>query len=128
MISNLEVVFASVSTNVDSIEAALATSLPLSPPSLKALRSIGSKKMSVARRLDLLVPRLAKIEQDPKKFRAHIKKFGFNPADFVDRKGQLIFTDENVEQFLDFAEGRVYEDELGLEQRRADRFSSIVRH
>jgi hypothetical protein len=128
LFSDLEVVFASVSTNVDGIEAALATSLPLSPPSSKALRSIGSKKVSVARRLDLLVPRLAKIEQDPKKFRAHIKKFGFNPADFVDRKGQLIFTEENVEQFLDFAEGRVYEDELGLEQRRADRFSSIVRH
>ena len=127
LLSDLQVVFTAVPTSVDDIEAALASALPLSEDSSNALRLVGSRKVSVARRLALLAPRLAKIERDPRKFRAHIRRFGFNPAEFIDRNGQLIFSEERVEQFLDFAEGRVYEDELGLEQRRADRFSSIIR-
>jgi len=64
---------------------------------------------------------------DAPAFRRHLKRFGFNPLEFIDRKNNLVFDETRAERFLDFAEGRLYEDELGKENRRADRYTSIVR-
>lgn len=127
LFTDIEVAFAEVPTYVATIAGVLVSDMPLTPASAAALEAAGRRKLSVARRLRLLNDRLLKIQTDAPAFRKHLKRFGFNPLEFIDRKNNLVFDEARVERFLDFAEGRLYEDELGGEQRRADRYSSIVR-
>lgn len=127
VLSDVGVVFSEVRSEVVQIQGILSGTLPLSGESAEALVSLGESKVSIARRLAQLRTRLDLIERDPKKLRKYMKEYGSDHTLFINAKGELIFGGDNVEEFLDFVEGRLFQDPLAGEQRRADRFSARKR-
>jgi hypothetical protein len=56
--------------------------------------------------------------------RRSLNSHGIDPDLVFDANGHFSFTLQNVGTFFDVIEGRYFEDDLGGERRRADRYST----
>jgi hypothetical protein len=74
--------------------------------------------------LRLLPDRLSKITLDAATLKRSLSMHGIDPDILFDEKDNFSFTQQNVGIFFDAVEGRYFEDDLGGERRRADRYST----
>ena len=124
LLGDVGVSFQSVPDDVKKIRDALSSSIPLSSSACDVLTAKAQHLSSLARRLRLLPQRLEALGKlDTKKVRASMKRHGVDPGELLNTNGQFTFPPEGVEVFLDVIEGRYFEDDLGDESRRADRYS-----
>jgi hypothetical protein len=74
--------------------------------------------------MDTLPDRLSKISLDTASVRRSLTAHGIDSDLLFDANGHFSFAGQNVGIFLDVIEGRYFEDDLGGERRRADRYST----
>jgi hypothetical protein len=123
LLGDVGVIFAAVPGDVDLLQVALASTIPLTSDSMTALATEGTRLLSYARRLRALPTRLRAmpnltIDTVRRSMAAH----GI-PEEMLIKDGKFAVGVEHVELFLDMMEGRYFEDDLSDEPRRADRFS-----
>jgi hypothetical protein len=124
LLADVGVSFGHVKEDVVTVRDALAPSVRLTPAAEDALLREANRTRSSAKRLRLLPDRLKKISLDVASLRSSLTEHGIDPDLLFDANGHFSFTQENVGTFFDIIEGRYFEDELGGERRRADRFST----
>ena len=118
---DVDLVMQHVDPNVDAVDAALNECIPLTAGSLDALRIACNSGPRNARRLhNLVYGRLADLDLDSSAFLKALeqRKLGHLVVD-----GELQLKQSDVPDFLDFVEGRFFDDDHSPETRRADRFS-----
>jgi hypothetical protein len=124
LLGDVGVIFQGAPDDVKSLRTALKETIPMADDATVAVLSEAQRLGSYARRLRLLPDRLASIPAlDVRTLRRSLRKHGVDPALLIDRSGQFSFDTEQVDLFLDVLEGRYFEDDLGGEHRRADRYS-----
>jgi hypothetical protein len=124
LLGDVGVSFDHVSDDVAAVRAALAATVRLTPAAEEALLNEASRTRSNAKRLRLLPDRLSKINLDVTSLRRSLTVHGFDPDLLFDASDHFSFAQENVGIFFDVIEGRYFEDDLGGERRRADRYST----
>jgi hypothetical protein len=123
LLNDVQIVLSSVPANLESVKKLLKRSVPLSSSAAEALQRASERRVSYARRLHDLPARLDAITLDIATLRKELRRVDVDPRAMLDRDGHLAFTEENVGVFLDVIESRYFDDELGNERRRADRYS-----
>lgn len=126
LLSDIQVALSTVPSNVRAVAKKLPADLALASEAALALETACKGRVSYARRLDALTTRLDQVELTRDRFRRELRRQGINRALLLNDAGELMFASDQVGLLLDVLEGRYYEDQLGHEQRRADRFS--LRH
>lgn len=124
LLDDVGVRFGRVSGDVVMVKQALADTIPITPDAEEALQIAASRTRSNAKRLRLLPDRLSKISLDRAAVRRSLNAHGVDPNLLFDAKGHFSFAPQNVGMFFDVIEGRYFEDDLGGERRRADRYST----
>lgn len=124
LLNDVGVRFVRVNGDVAMVKEALANTIPMASDAEEALRIAASRTRSNAKRLRLLPDRLSKISLDAASVRRSLHAHGINPDWLFDPNGHFSFTAQNTGIFLDVIEGRYFEDDLGSERRRADRYST----
>ena len=124
LLGDVGVSFGHAGDDVATVKAALGAAIPLTPDAEKALLMEASRTRSYAKRLRLLPDRLSKINLDPVSLWHSLTAHGVDPNLLFDAEGNFSFNQQNVGMFFDVIEGRYFEDDLGRERRRADRYST----
>jgi hypothetical protein len=124
LLADVGVSFDDVSNDVVTVKTALIGSVRLTPAAEEALLKEASRTRSNAKRLRLLPDRLRKISLDAASLRRSLISHDVDPDLLFDENNDFSFSEQNVGMFFDVIEGRYFEDDLGGEQRRADRFST----
>jgi hypothetical protein len=124
LLDDVGVRFGRVTRDVATVKEALAHTIPMTPDAEEALRIAASRTRSNAKRLRLLPDRLSKISLDAASVQRSLNAHGIDPDLLFDANGHFSFTTPNTGVFLDVIEGRYFEDDLGGERRRADRYST----
>lgn len=118
---DVNLVMQQVGVNADAVGEALSRCVPLDADSLDALRIVCDGGPRNAKRLHNLVhTRLPDLELDSSTFIAALEQ---RQLDHLIVDGQLRLAASDVANFLDFLEGRFFDDDHSAETRRADRFS-----
>lgn len=122
LFGDVGVAFEQVSTNVKAISVALKDVLPLGTGTLAALNARCGRRVSDAKRLHHIVSerRGALKRLTSAELRTLLKLRGLDGAI---QGGEVSLTDDNVSDFLDLVEGRLFNDDLTGEERRADSYS-----
>lgn len=124
LMSDVGVAFQRVPGDVKKVKKSLASTVPLLPGSEMAIANKAGRLLSFARRLSALPERIGQLEGlDASSLRKTMRTHSVDPRALLDQNGNLSFGDDEVDLFFDVIEGRYFEDELGKERRRADRFS-----
>jgi hypothetical protein len=123
LLADTSVAVDQVPQNVASVGALLAGELPMTSDSQVALVAAAQRRVSFARRLDLLRLRLAEVPISRAAVEAASARHLGDAKALVDANGNLSFTEDNVGLALDLLEGRLFEDDFSGEARRADRWS-----
>lgn len=124
LLGDVDVLREGVSDDIKKLQAALQGSIPLTGTAADAVREEGQRLISYARRLRVLPDRFASMSGlDTTALVNSMQAHGVAPELLLDTQGQFSFGVAQVELFLDVVEGRYFEDDLGKERRRADRFS-----
>jgi hypothetical protein len=124
LLGDVGVIFDSAPANVKALKAALGGSIPMTDGACVAVLLSAQRLISYARRLRALPARLASLPAlDAPVLRKSLKKHGIDAEILIDGSGCFSFESDQVDLFLDVLEGRYFEDDLGGERRRADRFS-----
>jgi hypothetical protein len=124
LLADVGVSFDRVRDDIAAVKATLASTVHLNPDAEDALLKEASRTRSNAKRLRLLPDRLNKISLDVASLRSSLTEHDVDPDLLFDASGQFSFAREDVGIFFDVIEGRYFEDDLGGERRRADRFST----
>lgn len=124
LLGDVGVSFDNVKDDVATVRNLLDAAICLTPDSENALIKEASRTRSNAKRLRLLPDRLSKISLDVTELRDILTRHGVDPDLLFDADGNFSFTQVNVRIFFDVIEGRYFEDDLGGERRRADRYST----
>jgi hypothetical protein len=124
LLDDVRVRFDRVNGDAAMVKKALAETIPMTPDAEVALRMAASRTRSNAKRLRLLPDRLSKISLDTASVRSSLNAHGIDPDLLFDANDHFSFAPQNVGIFLDVIEGRYFEDDLGGERRRADRYST----
>lgn len=125
LLGDVGVIFGQVPANLVAIQAALKSRIQISAQSLEAIERKATRTLSIARRVAALPDRLGVLPVfGAKDLKVSMTRHGVDPTSVIDKRGRLSFGDDGVEVFLDVLEGRYFEDDLGGEHRRADRFSA----
>jgi hypothetical protein len=124
LLGDVGVMFDHVQKDVVAVMKALTGIVTLTPDAERALLDEASRTRSNAKRLRLLPARLAAISLDATSLRASLVGHGVDPDLVLDGNGHFSFDRQNVSVFLDAIECRYFEDDLGGERRRADRYST----
>lgn len=122
LFGDVGVAFQQVMPNVFLMSGALKDALPLSSSSVAALQERCGRRVVDAKRLHHIVNerRDALEGMGTNEIRDLLKKRGLEKAE---RDGQLHLTAELVSDFLDLVEGRLFNDNVTGEERRADTYS-----
>lgn len=115
--------FDHVKKDIATIKMALGKKIKMTSVAEEALLAESSRTRSNAKRIRLLSDRLAAINLNGVKLRNYLIKHDEDPDLVLDENDDLAFDQKGVNIFLDAVESRFFEDELGGEKRRADRFS-----
>jgi hypothetical protein len=124
LLGDVGVRFDGVADDVATVKTALAETIHLTQAAEEALIMEASRTRSYAKRLRLLPDRLRKLSLDTASVRRSLNVHEVDPSLLFDEDGNFSFTPQNVGMFFDVIEGRYFEDELGGERRRADRYST----
>lgn len=124
LLGDVGVSFDNVRNDVAAVKTALAGRISLTQGAEEALLAEASRTRSNARRLRLLPVRLGTISLNASVLRKSLATHGIDAELLLDENEQFAFDPQNVGVFLDAIEGRYFEDDLGDERRRADRYSS----
>jgi hypothetical protein len=124
LLADVGVSFDHVKDDVATVKATLASTVHLTSVAEEALLKEASRTRSNAKRLRLLPDRLSQISLDVESLRRSLTEHDVDPDLLFDANGNFSFTRDNVGIFFDVIEGRYFEDDLGGERRRADRFST----
>jgi hypothetical protein len=124
LLGDVRVSFAQVQNDVATAKTLLAGSLTLTSSAEDALVAEASRTRANAKRLRFLLDRLKAISLDASSLRASLVRHNVDAAELLDEDGNFAFDRENVPLFFDAVEGRYFEDDLGGEKRRADRYST----
>ena len=118
---DIDIVMQQVDVNVDEVGLALGSCLPVTAGGLDALRIVCGRGPRNAKRLyDLVHIRLPHIVLNSSTFLTALTQRQLGHLVGNDR---LHLTENDVPDFLDFVEGRLFDDDHSTETRRADRFS-----
>ena len=118
---DIDIVMQHVDVNAAKVGLAFDTCIPVTAGSLDALRLVCSHGPRNAKRLhDLAHIRLPHLALNRSRFLAALSQ---RQLDHLVANGQLHLTESDVPDFLDFVEGRLFDDDHSPETRRADRFS-----
>jgi hypothetical protein len=123
LFNDVQIVLSSLPRNIKRVRGLLAKTVPLSDTAAEALSGAARRRVSFARRLNDLPSRLSAITLDKAELRREMRRFDVDPKSLLDRQGNFSFDQDRVGTFLDVIEARYFEDALGREHRRADRFS-----
>lgn len=123
LFGDVGVAFEQVPANVRTMSEAMKGALPLSSGAAVALNARCGRRVSDAKRLHHIVTerRQALKGLTSAELRALLKRRGLENAI---QRGEIGLTDDNVSDFLDLVEGRLFNDDLTGEERRADSYSS----
>jgi hypothetical protein len=124
LLGDVGVSFDHVCDDVATVKTALAATVRLTPAAEEALLKEASRTRSNAKRLRLLPDRLSKISLDVGSLRRSLIAHDVDSDLLFDENDHFSFTQQNVGMFFDVIEGRYFEDDLGGERRRADRYST----
>jgi hypothetical protein len=124
LLGDVGVSFDHVRDDVAAVKTALTSTASLTPAAEEALLREASRTRSNAKRLRLLPDRLNKISLDVASLRRSLSTHDVDPDLLFDTNDHFSFTQQNVGMFFDVIEGRYFEDDLGGERRRADRYST----
>jgi hypothetical protein len=124
LLDDVGVRFDRVNDDTAIVKKALAETIPMAADAEEALRMEASRTRTNAKRLRLLPDRLSKITLDIASVRRSLAAHGVDPDLLFDASNQFSFDPQDVGIFLDVIEGRYFEDDLGGERRRADRYST----
>jgi len=124
LLADIGIALTAVPANIKSVSNALAKKVPLSDRAAAALGEFAGTRVSIARRLQTLPSRLEQIALTPEGFKAVSEERSIDPNQFVDGDGKFSFDASVIPTFLDLLEGRLFDDVLGTEKRRADRWST----
>jgi hypothetical protein len=124
LLGDVGVSFGHVKNDVISVKAALADTISLTSAAEEALLEEASRTRSNAKRLRLLPERLSVIRLNAESLRNSLSVHGIDPDLLLDEDDHFSFGRESVGIFFDAVEGRYFEDDLGSEKRRADRYST----
>lgn len=124
LLGDVGVSFDHVGDDVAAVKTALDTTVRLTPVAEEALLKEASRTRSNAKRLRLLLDRLSKISLDVTALRHSLTRHDVDPDLLFDASDHFSFTQKDVGIFFDVIEGRYFEDDLGGERRRADRYST----
>lgn len=126
LLSDVRVELASVTQNIDKIDKLLEGTIPLAPEATAVLGEVVRKRVSFARRLNALPDRLAGLSLTQSALSKVLKQLGIPKAELI-RAGKIHLEDaRSVELLLSVLEGRYFNDGLGGERRRADRWSTRI--
>jgi hypothetical protein len=122
LFGDVGVAFEQVPANVKAMSDALKGVLPLSSGSVTALNARTGRRVSDAKRLHHIVTerRGALKGLTSAELRTLLRRRGLEDAI---QKGEISLTDDNVSDFLDLVEGRLFSDDVTGEERRADTYS-----
>lgn len=123
LFNDVQVVLASLPGNISAVRDLLKGAVPLSDAAAGALEEAARRRVSYARRLHDLPARLEAISIDKTALKREMRRVNVDPKSLLDGDGNFTFTSRDVGTFLDVIEARYFEDALGGEHRRADRFS-----
>jgi hypothetical protein len=123
LFNDVQVVLATLPGNIRAVRDLLKGAVPLSDIAATALEEAARRRVSYARRLHDLPARLQAISIDKTGLKREMRRVNVDPKSLLDRDGNFTFTSNDVGTFLDVIEARYFEDALGGEHRRADRFS-----
>ena len=119
---DINIVMQNVAVNVDNVQSALSTCIAFTTGSIDALRLVCNRGPRNAKRLhDLVQSRLPNLDLDHSGFLAALQQ---RQLDHFVHNGQLHLTESDIPDFLDFVEGRLFDDDHSPETRRADRYST----
>jgi hypothetical protein len=124
LLGDVGVRFDRVDEDVTTVKKALTGIINLTSDAEESLRAEASRTRSGAKRLRLLPGRLEKINLNIETVRRSLVLHGVEPDLLFDANGNFSFTQQGVGMFFDVIEGRYFEDDLGGERRRADRYST----
>jgi hypothetical protein len=122
LFGDVGVAFEQVPGNVKAMSDALKGVLALSSGSVTALNTRCGRRVSDAKRLHHIVTerRGALKGLTSAELRTLLKRRGLEDAI---QKGEISLTDDDVSDFLDLVEGRLFNDDVTGEERRADTYS-----
>ena len=119
---DVEIVMQGVDANAADALTTVGTCIAITTESLDALRLVCGRGPRNAKRLhDLVHFRLPHLDLDQSGFLAALKQ---RQLDQLVPNGRLHLTESDVPDFLDFIEGRLFDDDHSPETRRADRYST----
>lgn len=124
LLSDVRVVLQDVPANVTTLQSNLASKVPLGVMAVASLVRRCSSRPTLAARLRRVQSRIETLDLDAATLRASIEGHREDPARLVNSAGEFEFQEDTVPLFLDVIEGRLFEDDLTGERRRADRYSS----
>lgn len=122
LFGDVGVAFEQVPTNVEAISNALGKVLPLGAQTVDALNQRCGRRVNDAKRLHHIVTeRKAALKGlSPADMKSLLKVRGLDGAI---KKGELRLDEIQISDFLDLVEGRLFDDDLTGEARRADSYS-----
>lgn len=122
LFGDVGIAFQQVPANVAAMSDALKNVLPLAGGSPAALQERCSRRVNDAKRLHHIVTEreMALKNMTKKEIQELVRKRGLRDAV---KQGKLILTNDNVSDFLDLMEGRLFNDDVTGEERRADAYS-----
>jgi hypothetical protein len=122
LFGDVGVAFQQVRANVATMSDALKNVLPLAGESTAALQNRCSRRVNDAKRLHHIVTerKMALKSLTKKEIQELVRKRGLRDSI---KQSKLNLTDDNVSDFLDLIEGRLFNDDVTGEERRADAYS-----
>lgn len=124
MLGDVSVLQKGVPDDVKRLQTALRGSIPMTRTAAESVQVEAQRLVSYARRLRALPARFASMPAlDTATLVRSMKANGVEPNILLDAHGRFSFGVGDVDIFLDVIEGRYFEDDLGKEHRRADRYS-----
>lgn len=123
LFGDVGIAFQQVPKNVDAMSAAFKKTFPLTDASIKALKDRCGRRVIDAKRLHHVVTerRSALAGLSKTKLRALLQERGLDSS--LNKSNQLILDAEAVSEFLDLVEGRLFNDDVTGQERRADTYS-----
>jgi hypothetical protein len=122
LFGDVGVAFEQVPSNVTAMSDALKDVIPLGPRTLVALNDRCGRRVSDAKRLHHIVTERKEALKglNPSEMKTLLRRRGLDGAV---QKGELSLIDDNISDFLDLVEGRLFNDDVTGEERRADSYS-----
>jgi hypothetical protein len=122
LFGDIGIAFETVPAHLADLSKALKSNLPLTDESLAAIGRRCGRRVIDARRLSHIASARsgALAALTSAELKRLLERRGLDGAF---KKGKLHLTDETVSEFLDAIEGRLFDDDVTGEQRRADSYS-----